>query len=123
MSDQMLGEPSTTPITARSPRRTATIRQPPARVVQPVFTPYVPGVVTSILLWLTHSFACVGAAHFVQCVRVATIRAKVGFCSAARASTAWSSAVERFLTSSRPDALAYVVEVIPSARAFWFASA
>ena len=123
MSVQMLGESSTTPITARSPRFTAAIRQPPARVVHPVLTPYVPGVVASIRLWLTQSFAIVGAAHFVQCVLVATIDANVGLRSAARASSAWSSAVERLWTSSRPEALAYVVEVMPSARAFSFASA
>src|SRR5580765_1887445 len=39
MSVQMLGESSTTPITARSPRFTAAIRHPPARVVHPVLTP------------------------------------------------------------------------------------
>ncbi len=39
MSDQMLLEPSRTPITERPPRCWATTRHPPARVVQPVFTP------------------------------------------------------------------------------------
>ena len=57
MSLQMLGEPSTTAMTARSPRRWAITRQPPARVVQPVFTPYVPGAQDSILLWFTQTFA------------------------------------------------------------------
>ena len=38
-STQMLGESRMTPMTARPPRRSATIRQPPARVVQPVLTP------------------------------------------------------------------------------------
>jgi hypothetical protein len=44
-----------------------------------------PGVVVSILLWLTHSLAYVGAAHFVQWVFVETMAAKIGFRSAARA--------------------------------------
>ena len=43
MSCQIPFEPSTTAITSVPSRRTATARQPPARVVQPVLTPYVPG--------------------------------------------------------------------------------
>lgn len=43
MSLQMSSEPRTTAITVCPPRSTATARHPPARVVQPVLIPCVPG--------------------------------------------------------------------------------
>ena len=59
-------ESSTTRITPRPARRIATATHPPARVVHPVFTPYVPGWVKSIRLWFTHSLASVGADQRVK---------------------------------------------------------
>ena len=66
MSVQMLAEPSSDGDHIRPFRCSAMIRQPPARVVQPVFRPNTPGVVPSILLWFTQTLAYVGAAQRVR---------------------------------------------------------